>query len=139
MTFEMRAVQPGTATVHLFFDYEITYAICSPTEVYYHLVNDSANFNVTVLPRDAPTPTATPSPTITPGLVHSAGGGGCSLVPVADRRPRGAALLSLAACILRLHRRREGKRRQARYSDPVAICHRLRQAPSGRETFCHLC
>lgn len=108
VTLEMRAVQPGTATVHLRFDYEVTYAICSPTEVYYHLVNDSASFNITVLPRDTPTPTATPTPTITPGLVHSVSGGGCSLVPVADRTPRGGALLSLAACILRLHRRREG-------------------------------
>jgi hypothetical protein len=110
VAFELRAVQPGTATVHLSFDYEIIFEICSPTEVYYEFVRSSASFNITVLPRDTPTPTATPIPTITPVLVHSVPGGAFSLVPVAAHTPRGGALLFLAACILPLHWRREGKR-----------------------------
>ena len=76
-TFEMRALQPGTATLVLFFDYEVTFEICDPLNPYYEIAHDSASVDINVGASASPTLTGPPGPTPTlppcdPGLLHVA-------------------------------------------------------------------
>ncbi len=59
VTFEMRAVQPGTATVELSFYYEITVRVCGQWSNY-NFVYDSATVDISVAPGETPTPTSGP-------------------------------------------------------------------------------
>jgi hypothetical protein len=66
VTFEMKAVQAGSATVHLGFSFEITVEICDPSFPIYQFVYGSADLEITVAPTDTPTETPTGTPTDIP-------------------------------------------------------------------------
>ena len=66
VTFEMKAVQPGSATVRLGFSFEIVDEICDPLNPFYEFVQGSATLVVTVGPSGTPTGTPTVTPTANP-------------------------------------------------------------------------
>ena len=77
MTFEMKAVQAGSATVRLGFSFEIAVEICGPVTVIYQFVQGSGIVEVTVAPSD--TPSAAPND---PGL----GAVWAMMIPSSERR-----------------------------------------------------